>query len=84
MGVLSNISLRKAFQQLGIVRANNASTIPSAAPAGGTGTAAGGYDTAGNRDAMIATVNGLRTAVSALKTEHNDLLDKLRSAGIIQ
>jgi hypothetical protein len=64
-------------------RADDASSIPSAAPAGGTGTAAGGYDTAGNRDAMIATVNGTRTAVSSLKTEFNDLLAKLRTAGIL-
>jgi molybdopterin biosynthesis enzyme MoaB len=33
-----------------------------AAPAGGTGLAAGGYDTAANRDLMIATVNGMRDA----------------------
>lgn len=64
-------------------RADNASTIPAAAPAGGTGTAAGGWDTAGNRDAAITTINGLRTAISDLKTEHNDLLAKLRAAGIL-
>ena len=38
-------------------------------PAGGTGTAAGGYDTAANRDLMIAAVNNILAA--------------LRGAGII-
>lgn len=64
-------------------RADNASTIPTAAPAGGVGTAAGGWDTAANRDAAIATINGLRTALSELRTEHNDLLAKLRAAGVL-
>ena len=39
------------------------------APAGGTGAAAGAYDTAANRDAMIASLNSILTA--------------LRGAGII-
>lgn len=34
-------------------------------PAGGTGTAAGGYDTAPNRDALIAAVNEILTALRA-------------------
>lgn len=34
-----------------------------AAPAGGVGTAAGGYDTAVNRDALITLVNNIRTAL---------------------
>ena len=34
-----------------------------AAPAGGVGTAAGGYDTAINRDALITLVNNMRTAL---------------------
>lgn len=33
----------------------------AAAPAGGVGAAAGAYDTAVNRDAMIALVNAMRT-----------------------
>jgi hypothetical protein len=35
----------------------------AAAPAGGTGATAGAYDTANNRDAMIALVNAMRTAL---------------------
>ena len=36
-----------------------------AAPAGGVGTAAGGYDTAANRDAAIALLNTIRTCLIA-------------------
>jgi hypothetical protein len=74
-----------------------AAAVPSAAPAGGTGAEAGAYDTAENRDAMIATVNGLRTHaiemdldyeallvdVAAIRTTLNALLAKLRTAGIV-
>lgn len=38
-----------------------------AAPAGGTGAAAGGYDTAVNRDLAIAAINALRTDVAAIR-----------------
>lgn len=37
------------------------------APAGGTGTAAGGWDTAANRDAAIAQINNLRTRVTEME-----------------
>ena len=74
-----------------------AAAVPSAAPAGGTGATEGAYDTAVNRDAMIATVNGLRTLCAELKTDYdalltdhtalrttvNGLLAKLRTAGIV-
>ena len=36
----------------------------AAAPAGGTGTTAGAWDTAANRDAAITLINNLRTRVS--------------------
>lgn len=64
-------------------RADDATAIPAAAPAGGTGATAGAYDTAANRDAMITTVNGLRTNVTNLQTLVNDLLAKLRTSGIL-
>lgn len=62
---------------------DSAPTVPAAAPAGGTGAAEGGWDTAANRDLAIATINGLRTALTALIADHNDLLAKLRTAGVI-
>lgn len=38
------------------------------APAGGTGTAAGAWDTAANRDAAIATINNLKARLDQLET----------------
>lgn len=38
----------------------------AAAPAGGTGTAAGAWDTAAHRDTAIATINNLKTRLDAL------------------
>lgn len=38
-----------------------------AAPAGGTGTAAGGWDTAAHRDAAITTLNNLRTRLGEVE-----------------
>jgi hypothetical protein len=55
-------------------------TAPTAqtavAPAGGTGTAAGGWSTAGNRDTAIALINNNRTRIAELET-------KLRALGLI-
>lgn len=73
---------------LGVVKqsatvAASAVTIPSAAPAGGTGTAAGGWDTAVNRDAAIATINGLVTDATGYKTTINAILTALKAAGIM-
>ncbi len=45
----------------------------SAPPAGGTGATAGAYDSAANRDLMIATINALRTDVAALIVAVNSL-----------
>lgn len=45
----------------------------AAAPAGGTGTSAGGWDTAGNRDAAITTINNLRTRVNELEARLQSL-----------
>lgn len=39
------------------------SSIGGVAPVGGVGTAAGGWDTAGHRDAAIALLNNIRTAL---------------------
>lgn len=52
-------------------------SMPSAAPAGGTGAAAGGWDTAPNRDAAITTINTMRTVL-------NELIVILRARGIVE
>lgn len=55
-------------------------TAPSAsvadAPAGGVGAAAGGWDTAANRDAAIATINNNHTRIGEIE-------NKLRALGLI-
>lgn len=45
-------------------------------PAGGTGAAAGGWDTAGNRNTAITTV-------TEIKTQLNLALAAMRGAGVI-
>ncbi len=40
-----------------------------AAPAGGSGATAGAYDTAGNRDLAIASINAARDDIIALRAE---------------
>lgn len=48
-------------------------TAAVAAPAGGTGTAAGGWDTAVNRDAAIATINSNRTRITQIENALKEL-----------
>ena len=72
--------------------------VPAAAPAGGVGTAAGGWDTGANRDLAIATINDLRTHaiemdqdyeallvdVIDLKQLVNSLIDDQQALGLVQ
>ncbi len=41
-------------------------TLTADAPAGGTGATGGAYDTAGNRNLGIATINGLNATVASM------------------
>lgn len=52
-----------------ITAATPAAVTALAPPAGGTGATAGAYDTAGNRDLMIASVTALRTDLIATRAE---------------
>jgi hypothetical protein len=56
-----------SFQSRGWNRQAALTAAAAAAPAGGTGTAAGGWDTAVNRDAAIATINNLRTRLGEVE-----------------
>ena len=56
---------------------------PAVAPAGGSGATGGAYDTAGNRDLMIAAVNDNRTLTIELSTKIDAVFAALRGAGII-
>lgn len=53
------------------------------APAGGTGAAAGGWDTAVHRDAAIAAINATVTDVAAIITWIDATQAKLVTAGIL-
>lgn len=48
-------------------KATSLPASPSAAPAGNTGTAAGGWDTQANRDAAIATINSNKARIDAIE-----------------
>lgn len=60
-----------------VVAALPIADVAGSVPAGGVGAAAGGWDTAGNRDTAIATI-------TEIKTQLNVVLARLRSLGLIQ
>jgi hypothetical protein len=51
-------------------------------PAGGTGATAGAYDTAANRDAMIASLTAARADILDIKKNLNAVIDILQAAGL--
>jgi hypothetical protein len=59
-----------------VVKPTALTATVSAAPAGGAGTADGGWDTSTNRDLAIATINNLKTRVDQLET-------KLQALGLL-
>ena len=60
----------------GAVPTVTVAAVAGSVPAGGTGTAAGGWDTAGNRDTAITTIG-------EIKTQLNALMVALRQKGVI-
>lgn len=76
-GALSHDGSKVGFYGVApAVRPTALTATAAAAPAGGVGAAAGGWDTAANRDASIATINNLKTRVDELET-------KLRALGLL-
>jgi hypothetical protein len=69
-GAAENVAL------LGQIPVAAVANVAGTTPAGGVGATAGAYDTAANRDALIATV-------AELKAQVNALLARLRTAGIL-
>jgi len=59
-----------------VSKATALTTVVAAAPAGGTGVAAGGWDTSAHRDAAIATINNTATRLTNLET-------RLRAYGLL-
>jgi hypothetical protein len=54
-----------------------------AAPAGGTGTAAGGWSTAANRDLAITSINAARTDIINIKQLLTFLVSALKGVGVL-
>ena len=52
-------------------------------PAGGTGAAAGGWDTAGNRDLAIVSINAAKTDIALIRTQLVAVLDVLEAHGLM-
>ena len=52
-------------------------------PAGGVGAAAGGWDTAANRDLAITRFNALRVDVADVKQLVNSIIDDLQALGLV-
>jgi len=65
------------MSQQGWTRQGSQIAATASAPAGGTGTAAGAWDTSGNRDTAIAFINNVGSRLASLET-------KLRTIGVIQ
>jgi hypothetical protein len=55
-----------------------------ACPVGGTGAAAGAWNSAANRDLAIASINAARNDIANVKQVLNALIDDLQALGILQ
>jgi hypothetical protein len=73
-----------AFTQTYSTASHTHATVTQlAAPAGGTGTAAGGYDTSTNRNLAITSINAARTDIANVKQVLNGLIDDLQALGLV-
>ena len=70
-------------QTYAVADKTHAAMTSSNMPAGGAGTAAGGWDTAANRDTAIADFAELRADVIDLKQLVNSLIDDLQALGLV-
>lgn len=62
----------------------HAAMTSAAMPAGGVGAAAGGWDTAANRDTAITEFANLRNDVIDAKQLINSVIDDLQAYGLLQ
>lgn len=78
LSVCVQLSPSTVFMEIvrGAVPTVAVASVAGSIPAGGTGTAAGGWDTAGNRDTAITTIG-------EIKSQLNALLSALRQKGIV-
>jgi hypothetical protein len=83
-GVAPVVRPTALVQTYATVSATHAAVTQLAAPAGGTGIAAGGWSSAANRDLAIASINAARTDIANLKNFVNQIVDQLQALGILQ
>lgn len=84
-GSASADSVNARLDQMGfgvVVSSSNATTA-AAPPAGGTGATGGAYDTAGNRDAMIASLNNLRIDHDHTRQQLDSIIAVLKTNRLI-
>ena len=77
-------ALQNLIQEQGAAVADSAAATASDPPAGGTGLAAGAYDTAANRDLMITSLTAVIADAADIRTQLNALLAELRTEGTIK
>lgn len=71
-------------QTYAAVNATHPNVTQLTPPAGGTGAAAGAYDTAAHRDALIASVTAGAADLLSLKQFVNQIVDQLQALGLLQ
>ncbi len=77
-------ALQDVIQEQGATITNAAAATALDPPVGGTGTAAGAYDTAANRDLMITSLTAVIADAADIRTQFNALLAELRTEGTIE
>jgi hypothetical protein len=82
-GVAPVIRPSALTQTYATASATHANQTQLAAPAGGTGLAAGAWSTAANRDLAIASINAARTDIANLKNFVNQVVDQLQALGVL-
>jgi invasion protein IalB len=83
-GVTAVVRPTALTQTYSTASATHAAVTQLAAPAGGTGAAAGGWSTAANRDLAITSINAARTDIANLKNFVNQVVDQLQALGLLQ
>jgi hypothetical protein len=83
-GVTPVVRTGALTQTYATASSTHAAVTQLAAPAGGTGIAAGGWSSAANRDLSIVSINAARTDIANLKNFVNEIVDRLQALGILQ
>jgi hypothetical protein len=83
-GVTPAVRPTALTQTYSTASATHSAVTQLAAPAGGTGIAAGGWSSAANRDLAITSINAARTDIANLKNFVNQIVDQLQAIGLLQ